>query len=311
MTPHNPAKAPTAHPSSPLVSAAELLQRTARPADPAGPHLLDVSFDLTDPQAGESAFIHGHIPGARYVHLDRDLSVAKNGRNGRHPLPTRLEFAQRVRQAGISPGDDVVVYDRTGGMFAVRLWWMLRWVGLATVRVLDGGLTAWERAGGPLEAGSAPWSKSIAEPLLLESHLAPSLVSTVDRATLLSNLEHPRLTVLDARSADRYRGENETLDPVAGHIPGARHRFFKDNLQADGCFKSPAQLREEFAAALGRRAQDLRGEDLVMQCGSGVTACHNLLALECAGVTGAALYPGSWSEWCADPSAPVATGPQP
>lgn len=299
---------PSSHAESPLITADELQVHLPLPADL---HLLDVSFDLVDAQAGETAFVQAHIPGARYVHLDRELSVAKNGRNGRHPLPTRLDFARRVRQAGMAPGHRVVVYDRMGGMYAVRLWWMLRWLGGYDVRVLDGGFSAWERAGGPVATGPAPWPQSADVPPLWERDLPPPGVTTVDRARVLDNLKSSRLTVIDARSADRYRGENETLDPVAGHIPGARHRFFKDNLQADGCFKPAAQLRAEFAAVLGVDAQDLQGDSLVMQCGSGVTACHNLLALEVAGVRGASLYPGSWSEWCADPQAPVATGPLP
>ena len=178
-------------------------------------------------------------------------------------------------------------------MFAARLWWMLRWVGHEKVAVLDGGLPAW--------LASGMWLSTEASPRVLGTLTdRPSLVATVTANDLLANLSNEKLTVVDARAPDRFRGENETIDPVGGHIPGAKNRFFKENLQADGNFKSAEQLRQEFSAVLADPAQ------AVMQCGSGVTACHNLLALEIAGLQGAALYPGSWSEWCADPARPVA-----
>jgi thiosulfate/3-mercaptopyruvate sulfurtransferase len=189
-----------------------------------------------------------------------------------------------------------VAYDAHGGMYAARLWWMLRWVGHEAVAVLDGGVPAWQAAALPLSL-DAPAPRARGAIAAREA-----LVTTVDVNTVLHNVEHGGRTVVDARAPDRFHGENETIDPVGGHIPGAKNRFFKDNLQADGRFKAPAQLKEELWVAVG----DPR--NAIMQCGSGVTACHNLLALEAAGMPGAALYPGSWSEWSADATRPVATG---
>jgi thiosulfate/3-mercaptopyruvate sulfurtransferase len=195
----------------------------------------------------------------------------------------------------VNDDTQVVAYDAHGGMFAARLWWLLRWVGHGAVAVLDGGMAAWQARGLPLTTEvPAPARGTI-------SARAP-LVTTVSAGELLANIGGGQRVVVDARSPDRFRGENETIDPVGGHIPGARNRFFKDNLDADGRFKDAARLKAELAGVVGEPAQ------AVMQCGSGVTACHNLLALEVAGLPGAALYPGSWSEWCADPARPVATG---
>lgn len=261
--------------------------------------VFDCTFDLADPNAGRRAFEAAHLPGALYLHLDEDLSGAKTGRNGRHPLPERAAFATRLRAHGLNDDTPAVVYDRAGGMMAARLWWMLRWIGHEEVALLDGGLGAWQAGARALETGAA------AMPTPGRLTLRPALVTTVDRQTLLDNLAVSTRLVVDARAGDRFRGENETLDPLGGRIPGAAHRFFKDNLGTDGRFKSAAQLRAEFESVTGGRP----AADLVMQCGSGVTACHNLLALEHAGLPGAALYPGSWSEWSAWPGAPVATGP--
>ena len=261
--------------------------------------VLDCSFDLFDPAAGRRAHETGHLPGARHVDLDRDLSGPKTGRNGRHPLPDRAAFAARMQTFGLDDDTPVVAYDNAGGMYAARLWWMLRWAGHGAVAVLDGGLAGWKAAGGELVTAATP------APSAGTFSQRPSLVATVDRDTLLDNLRNPARLVVDARAADRFRGENETLDPVGGRIPGAVNRFYRDNLGADGRFKPAAQLRAEYQALTAGRAPG----SLVMQCGSGVTACHNLLALESAGLQGAALYPGSWSEWSAWPDAPIATGP--
>jgi len=260
--------------------------------------LLDCGFDLADVQAGTRAYASGHLPGALYAHLDSDLSAAKSGRNGRHPLPSREAFAATVARWGVRAGVPVVCYDDQGGAYAARAWWMLRWIGHAEVAVLDGGRAAWLAAGGAIETTTprAPEEGVAPYPLNQASISMP----TVEADRLLASLG--RLTVLDARAGERFRGEVEPLDPVAGHIPGARNRFFKDNLGADGRFRPVAELRAAFAAF---------GTDptrVVHHCGSGVTACHNLLAMEHAGLGGSALYPGSWSEWCADPERPVARG---
>ncbi|MGE6497153.1 sulfurtransferase [Cupriavidus metallidurans] len=282
---------------TPLITATDLDQLRA-----AGkPRLVvfDCSFDLTNPAAGRDSYQQGHIPGAYYLHLDNELSGPKTGLSGRHPLPDAELFAARLRVLGVDNDTLVVAYDGQGSMYAARLWWMLRWIGHAAALVLDGGRNAWVAAGLPLEHGAT------AEPEIGGNLTRrASLVKTVDADTLVANLSQPSLLVVDARAADRFRGENETLDPVGGHIPGAANRFFKDNLTADGYFKPADQLRADFGQVFAGKAP----AQTVMQCGSGVTACHNLLALEVAGLTGAALYPGSWSEWCADPKRPVATG---
>ena len=286
--------------SSTLIDAAEL-QRLLKSPQP--PVLLDCSFDLADPGAGRRAYMAGHLPGAHYLHLDDDLSsprAAEGPRSprftGRHPLPDRQALAARIGGLGIARGTPVVAYDGQGSVYASRAWWLLRWLGHDAVAVLDGGTAAWLAAGGSLSTdavtapGGAPYPAS-------ES---PAM-SAVDAAGLHASLG--RVRVLDARAGERFRGEVEPLDPVAGHIPGATQRFFKDNLGDDGRFKPATRLREDFLA-LGAEG----GPAVVHQCGSGVTACHNLLAMEHAGLTGSALYPGSWSEWCADPARPIARG---
>ena len=256
--------------------------------------LIDASFDLADTGAGEAAHARGHIPGAHYLHLDRDLSAAKTGLNGRHPLPDRDAFAATLAGLGLQPGMQVVAYDAQGGMYAARVWWMLRWLGHANVAVLDGGLQAWP---GPLT------SEPTAKPAPSGFRAGPSLAGSVSADELQAQLGKIRL--IDARAPERFRGDVEPLDRVAGHIPGASNRLFKNNLAPDGRhFKPAAELRAEFEALLAPHASTL----VVHQCGSGVTACHNLLAMEHAGLTGSLLYPGSWSEWSADPARPVAKG---
>lgn len=281
-----------------LISAANLHERLT--AAPGSVLVFDCRFDLVDPASGEAAYAAGHIPGAQYLHLDRDLSGAKTGKNGRHPLPERAALVGTLAARGLNAGQQVVAYDAQGGSYAARLWWLLRWLGHDSVAVLDGGLQAWEAAGYPL-------AKDVPHPAAGNFKAGAPLQVTVDAQAVVRNLSTHELLVVDARAADRYRGENETIDPVGGHIPGARNRFFKDNLGADGRFKPAHTLREDFAAVLGGKTP----EHVVLQCGSGVTACHNALAMEIAGLHGAALYGGSWSEWCAEPSRPVATGPNP
>jgi thiosulfate/3-mercaptopyruvate sulfurtransferase len=291
---------------SPLLSAAGLLTTRDEVI------VIDCSFDLADATAGERAWRASRITGALYWHLDRDLSDTKTpdpatGRDprGRHPLPRRERWASTVGAAGITPASDVVVYDRQGGMFAGRAWWMLRWLGHARVQLLDGGLAAWVAAGGPVEPGQSPADAALPTPAPVYPLDRPSLAATVDAATLLA--DGSRRRVLDARAAERFRGEVEPLDPVAGHIPGAWNRPFQQNLQADGRFKSAEQLRSEWATLVDGTPGGPAA--LVHHCGSGVTACHNLIAQAVAGYGDAVLYPGSWSEWVADPARPVATGP--
>lgn len=283
--------------SVPLIDAAALRERLASSEPPV---LLDTSFDLADPSAGERSYAEGHLPGAHYLHLDRDLADHARAPGapfrGRHPLPSREAFAATLGRLGIAPSTPVVVYDRQGATFAARAWWMLRWLGHREVAVLDGGLQAWVAAGGALSRETPP------APRPASYTPAPALVATVDADTVQQGLGGLRL--IDARAAERFRGDVEPLDPVAGHIPGALNRPFKDNLGADGRFLPPETLREAFLPLLGGRPAG----EVVHQCGSGVTACHNLLAMEAAGLSGAALYPGSWSEWCADPARPVARG---
>jgi thiosulfate/3-mercaptopyruvate sulfurtransferase len=278
---------------SPLIDAATLAhrQRTGEPTV-----VLDCGFDLADPSAGDRAFRAGHVPGARYAHLDHDLSGPKSGTNGRHPLPAREGFAATAGRWGIAPGTLVVAYDAQGGPYAARAWWLLRWLGHAEVVVLDGGLAAWRAAGGAIEAGDPPApAAGPAYPAAAEPAMpvvtAEALARRLGRAGLV-----------DARAPERFRGEVEPLDPVAGHIPGAANRFFKANLDAEGRFLPPEALRAAFEAF------GTAPSKVVHQCGSGVTACHNLLAMEAAGLTGSALYAGSWSEWIADPARPVARG---
>jgi thiosulfate/3-mercaptopyruvate sulfurtransferase len=258
-----------------------------------GAVVLDCRFELAQPDAGAAAYAAGHVPGAFYAHLDRHLSGAKTGRNGRHPLPDRAALAAWAGSLGIAPGVQVVACDDQGGVYAARAWWLLRWLGHEAVAVLDGGWAAWRAAGGAVETAIPQPPGGPAYP----AAAAPAM-ATIDADALLARLGRVRL--LDARAGERFRGEAEPLDPVAGHIPGASLRCFKDNLQGDGRFKPAATLRAEFAAGGDAPAVHL--------CGSGVTACHNLLAMVHAGLDAGALYPGSWSEWCADPSRPVATG---
>jgi thiosulfate/3-mercaptopyruvate sulfurtransferase len=278
--------------ATPLVSAEQLL--AARAAG-AAPLIIDCSFDLADAGAGERAFEQGHLPGALYANLDRDLAGAKTGRNGRHPLPSRDDWAATLARLGVTPARAVVLYDAQGGMYAARAWWMLLWAGHRAVSVLDGGLSAWKAAGGLLEMGAVtPAGTATPYPL------GESLVAAINGDALMKSLG--RVTLLDARASERYRGEVEPLDTRAGHIPGARSRLFKDNLDAQGRFRPADELRAAFQAFGAAPAQ------VVHQCGSGVTACHNLLAMEVAGLPGSALYPGSWSEWSSDPARPVAVG---
>lgn len=283
-----------------LIQAEELRERLTRP----GCLVFDVRGDLKDLQAGRRAYEAGHIPGALYLDNEVQLAAPRTGHNGRHPLPERAEFAALMRAQGLTARAEVVVYDSRSGMFAAHLWWMLRWLGHGGVRVLDGGWDAWVAAGGAVETGVR--TAAVSEAQAVQGMVPPGKPSmpVVDARAVLANLDDHCLTILDARAPERFSGAVEPLDPVGGHIPGALNRPFTQNLDAQGKFKAPAQLRQEFESLLGDRLE--RG--IVHQCGSGVSACHNLLAMEIAGLRGSALYPGSWSEWCSDPSRPVARG---
>lgn len=255
--------------------------------------LCDCCFDLVDPLAGKKAYEESHIPGAIYVDLDRDLSGQKNGGNGRHPLPSPEAWAQTKTRLGITPSTLVVAYDKQGSVYASHLWWMLKATGHAKVQVLDGGLDSWNGTMGTVPRTPTPASQTI-EP---RSYIGLVLVDEV-----IGNLQTKKSTVIDACANDRFHGQNETLDPVGGHIPGAINRFFRDNLSATS-FKSAEQLFNDFVNLLG----PIKPSEVIHQCGSGVTACHNLLAMELAGLKGSRLYAGSWSEWCSDTSRPIET----
>lgn len=255
--------------------------------------IVDCRHQLSDVGYGQRVYAEGHLPGAFFMHLDRDLSGAMSGCNGRHPLPDPQVLAAKFGAIGISSRTQVVAYDDAEGMVSGRLWWMLRWLGHDNVVVLDGGFNRWVKEGRPLTRDIP-----VVLPTVFEIEQRDWVV-TADE--VLANIASPELVVVDARGPDRFRGENETIDPVGGHIPGARNRFFRDNLDADGRFRPAAELRREFLELFAGTPPD----KTVMQCGSGVSACHNLIALELAGLTGARLYAGSWSEWCSDSARPV------
>ena len=256
--------------------------------------VFDCRHDLARPDLGEQQYREAHLPGALFAHLERDLSAGKSGLNGRHPLPERGAFIAWLGEQGLKRDAQVVCYDAGSGATAARLWWMLRWVGHDAVAVLDGGFARWLGEGRSTTA-EVPHYARTSYPVRRAAHAA------VDVEFVASNLE--RVYLLDARAPARFRGEHEPIDPVAGHIPGAHNRFNNDNLAEDGAFKSAGELRKDFLALLGARAPS----EVVHYCGSGVSACHNLLAMEIAGLPGAKLYAGSWSEWIADPQRPRAT----
>jgi thiosulfate/3-mercaptopyruvate sulfurtransferase len=273
-----------------LIEPAEL---AAHLSDP-GWVTVDCRFDLSDPAAGARLYASGHIPGARYAHLDHVLSGPVTAATGRHPLPDPARFAQRLGAWGIDSATQVVAYDDANGATAARLWWLLRWIGHSRVAVLNGGLRAW-RAAGFAVSDQPP----VVTPRVFARRVDPAVA--VDAATVERGVASREIALVDARPADRFAGRNETFDPVAGHIPGARNHPFQKNLDAAGRFLSAAELREAWRPTLAGS----QGERVVAMCGSGITACHNLLALEIAGVRGARLYPGSWSEWIRDPARPV------
>jgi len=278
-----------------LLSPAQLAERLNQPAL----IVLDCRFALEDPAYGARVYAKGHIPGARFIDLEHDLSApVQRGITGRHPLPDPQQLLERLRALGISQHSEIVLYDDGPGAFAGRAWWLLVWLGKREgVFLLYGGLNAWRAANLPLDSATPAVS-----PGDLQGTPDASLLVSAD--ALLKRLGTPQLTLLDARALPRFRGEMEPIDPVAGHIPGAQCAVFTDNLDVNGRFKSPEQLRERFSALLGQRPV----EQLVAYCGSGVTACHNLFALCLAGYPLLPLYAGSWSEWITDPQRPLACG---
>lgn len=261
--------------------------------------VFDCRHDLARPELGAREYAKSHVPGARFLHCDTDLSAPLTGRNGRHPLPDPEAFARTLGAAGVDRTKQVVAYDAQGGSFAARLWWMLRWLGHDAVAVLDGGWGKWLREERP-ETSAVPTPA----PARFDAAVREA---AVDAEYVLAHLRDPSIVVVDARSAERYRGETEPLDPVAGHIPGSINRPIQGNLAEGGVFKPTGTLRAQWSPLLG----DVAPSSVVHSCGSGVAACHNLLAMEIAGLAGSRLYAGSWSEWCADPARPVATGPSP
>jgi len=279
---------------STLIDAAAL-ERRIRSGDAL---VVDCRFELADPLAGARAYAQGHIPGAAYASLDADLSdLSKSPQLGRHPLPDASAFSVALSRWGWTPDTPTVACDAANGaLAAARLWWMLRLAGAREAAVLDGGIAAWTRAGFALDAGSVR-----REPTRVDASFDAAQIVYTD--ALAAAMKDSRTLLVDARAAPRYRGENETIDKSAGHVPGAVNRPFADNLDADGCFKPAAQLRTEFAALLDSH----RPEDVIHMCGSGVTACHNLLAMEHAGLVGSRLYAPSWSGWSSDSTRPVAT----
>ncbi len=282
-----------------LISCSQLANALAATddSDTSNLRIVDCRFDLGDTEAGRRAYIHSHIPGAAYAHLDEDMSgPILPGRTGRHPLPDPHEFALTLARLGISNHSQVVLYDASGGSMASRMWWMLRWVGHEAVAVLDGGWDAWPAAGLPTRSG-----EESSQPGSFSASPRPELV--VDAAEMLAKTASGGALVIDARAADRFRGENETHDPIGGHIPGASNLPHTGNLH-DGLFRDPAELAARFSELLGNRPPS----EVIFYCGSGVSACHNALALEHAGIGEARLYPGSWSDWITDPARPTAQG---
>ena len=283
-------------PTRTLIEAEELARRLGE----GKLRIFDCRFDLARPDSGRRRYEDEHLPGAIYADLNRDLAAPPTGASGRHPLPPRGQLEARLRAWGVHGESPVVAYDDGNGMYAARLWWLLRWLGHEDVAVLDGGLRRWEQLGLPLDDADVahPPGDFVAR---------PACVSPVDADGVLASLDDPSVRILDVRAPERYRGEVEPIDPVAGHVPGARNHPYTASLDAGNRFLPAATLR----AALEASLDGVPAERTIVMCGSGVTACHTLLALEHAGLPGARLYAGSWSEWCSDPARPVRTGDAP
>jgi thiosulfate/3-mercaptopyruvate sulfurtransferase len=263
--------------------------------------VIDCRFDLMNPEGGRHAYLEGHIPGARYADLNRDLSAPMTAASGRHPLPSPEKFAATLAYLGIGGDTQVIAYDDSAGAFAARAWWMLRWLGHPAAAVLDGGIKAWVSAGGALQSGEEkPLPAAQVSPFSAQAD-ATAVIGTAEIERRLSD---PAFLLIDARAGERFAGTVEPIDAVAGHIEGAVNHPFSANLGADGRFLPAPLLRQAWQRRLAGRSPT----QVAAMCGSGVTACHNLLSLEIAGLRGAKLYAGSWSEWIRDPRRPIARG---
>jgi thiosulfate/3-mercaptopyruvate sulfurtransferase len=259
--------------------------------------IFDCRHDLFDAGKGERLYREGHIPGAIYANVDTDLSGEKNGTNGRHPLPSPAAFTAFLARNGVTNTSKIIAYDDVGGQFASRLWWLARWIGLTDVSLLDGGVSKWIADGHALSR-----DVPVPKPAALRGHA--DLMMALNADEVEAGLKIASTTLIDARAPERYRGEVEPIDPVAGHIAGAKNRFYKENLHADLTMRAPAEISAAFLSMMNATKAD----EVVHQCGSGVTACANIFAMEYAGLKGSKLYAGSWSEWISNPARPIVKG---
>jgi thiosulfate/3-mercaptopyruvate sulfurtransferase len=276
-----------------LISTTDLAVKIGDPARV----IFDCRHDLFDAGKGERLYREGHIPDAIYANVDTDLSGEKNGTNGRHPLPTPAAFTAFLGRNGVTNTSKIIAYDDVGGQFASRLWWLARWIGLTDVSLLDGGIAKWIADGHALSR-----DVPVPKPAALRGHADPMMALNADEVE--AGLKIPSATLIDARAPERYRGEVEPIDPVAGHIAGAKNRFYKENLNPDLTMRSPAEIKAAFASMMNAP----HASEVVHQCGSGVTACANIFAMEYAGLKGSKLYAGSWSEWITNPARPIVKG---
>ena len=261
--------------------------------------LFDCRHDLTNPDYGDKEYKRNHIVNALFADINKDLSGIKNGKNGRHPLPSPQIFAKWLGAKGVENSSQVITYDDSGGIFGARMWWMLQWLGHKNVALLDGGWQSWLRKGGEIESVSKPLQGTSFRTIIKNNH--------VSETYLLNNINNPEMCLIDARASSRYEGKDEKIDPVAGHIPGSINRPYEKNLNSQGFFKNKNELRFEFSQLFEIAAK----KEVIHSCGSGISACHNLLAMEIAGLPNSKLFPGSWSSWISDPKRPISSGKDP